>query len=205
MIYFTSDWHFYHDRILDFHPKRKELFGTNMKEVTEKMILLWNNRVSKKDTVYILGDLSFGTVEQKRKLFSRLNGNKVLILGNHDSIPTEQKCFFNHITQIKNMTFKKSSIPELSGNMEMIMCHFPMYRWEHCNKGSIMLHGHCHGKVDQDNTHMCEKEGLIRVDVGLDSELADYNLISITKLNKYIEKVRKQYDKINTQPTSIAF
>ena len=38
MIWFTADWHFFHDRILDFHPKRKEIFGNNMKEVTEKMI-----------------------------------------------------------------------------------------------------------------------------------------------------------------------
>lgn len=27
MIWFTADWHFFHDRILDFHPKRRELFG----------------------------------------------------------------------------------------------------------------------------------------------------------------------------------
>lgn len=192
MIYFTSDWHFFHDRILEFHPKRKELFGTDMKKVTDKMIELWNNTVSKKDTVYILGDLSFGTVEQKRMLFSRLNGNKVLILGNHDSLPTEQRCFFNHITQIKNQTFKKSSIPEISGNLEIIMCHFPMYRWEHCDKGSIMLHGHSHGKVDLDNHNLNIKDHLIRIDVGLDGQLANYNLISITKLNSHIEALKKK-------------
>lgn len=38
MIWFTADWHFFHDKILDFHPKRRELFGNDMKEVTEKMI-----------------------------------------------------------------------------------------------------------------------------------------------------------------------
>lgn len=27
MIWFTSDLHFFHDRILEFHPKRKEIFG----------------------------------------------------------------------------------------------------------------------------------------------------------------------------------
>ena len=36
------------------------------------MIQLWNSRVNKKDTVYILGDLAFGEVEDKRKLFQRL-------------------------------------------------------------------------------------------------------------------------------------
>ena len=29
------------------------------------------------------------------------------------------------------------------------MCHFPMLSWEHKDKGSVMIHGHCHGKVDK--------------------------------------------------------
>lgn len=187
MIYFTSDWHFFHDRILEFYPKRKELFGTDMKNVTEKMILKWNNRITKHDTVYILGDLAFGTIEEKRKLFQRLNGNKILVLGNHDSIPDSCRCFFNHITQIKNMKFKKSVFPSLPKDTEVIMCHFPMYKWEHCNKGSIMLHGHCHGKIDTDNTTLAENKG-IRLDVGLDSSFSNYDFVSIDKLANYISK-----------------
>lgn len=195
MIWFTSDWHFFHDRILEFHPKRKELFGTDMKEVTEKMILKWNSTVDKKDTVYILGDLAFGTVDQKRKLFQRLNGNKILILGNHDKIPNELNSYFNHITLLKNMRFKKSVFSYLPKDIEVIMCHFPLYRWEHMEKGSIMVHGHCHGKVDLDNNHFNSAGMLsgncIRVDVGLDSDFADYNLVSMNKLADYI----RQYDK----------
>lgn len=58
MIWFTSDLHFFHDRILEFHPKRKELFGDTVEKAKEAMIQLWNSRVNKKDTVYILGDLA---------------------------------------------------------------------------------------------------------------------------------------------------
>lgn len=79
-IWFTSDLHFFHDRILEFHPKRKELFGDTVESNKESLIRLWNSRVSKHDTIYILGDLSFGEVEDKRKLFQRLNGNKILYL-----------------------------------------------------------------------------------------------------------------------------
>ena len=53
MIWFTSDLHFFHDRILEFHPKRKELFGNTVEKAKEAMIQLWNSRVNKKDTVYI--------------------------------------------------------------------------------------------------------------------------------------------------------
>lgn len=35
------------------------------------MIQLWNSRVNKKDTIYILGDLAFGEVEDKRKTISK--------------------------------------------------------------------------------------------------------------------------------------
>lgn len=101
MIWFTSDLHFFHDRILEFHPKRKEIFGSTVEKAKEAMIQLWNSRVNKKDTVYILGDLAFGEIEDKRKLFQRLNGNKVLILGNHDKVPDHLKCYFNHITKIE--------------------------------------------------------------------------------------------------------
>lgn|SRR5574344_77255 len=190
MIWFTSDWHFYHDRILEFHPRRKELFGTTMKEIVDNMVLKWNNTVSKKDTVYILGDLSFGTVEEKRKLFMRLNGNKVFILGNHDSVPDSHRCFFNHITQIKNMTFKKSVFPTLPKDTEIIMCHFPLFTWEHFDKGSIMLHGHCHGKIDGENKELLS-QNRIRIDVGLDSEFANYDLVSIDKLANYINENNK--------------
>lgn len=188
MIWFTSDLHFFHDRILEFHPKRKEIFGNTVEKAKEAMIQLWNSRVNKKDTVYILGDLAFGEVEDKRKLFQRLNGNKVLILGNHDKIPDHLKCYFNHITQIKNIKFKKSVYNFLHKDLEVIMCHFPILSWEHKDKGSIMIHGHCHGKVDQINTNSKE----LRVDVGIDGNLANYDLISLEKLANYFDKYERR-------------
>lgn len=38
MIWFTSDLHFFHDRILEFHPKRKEIFGDTVEKAKEAMI-----------------------------------------------------------------------------------------------------------------------------------------------------------------------
>ena len=51
-----------------------------------------------------------------------------------------------------------------------------------------MLHGHCHGKVDDINT--ISKD--LRVDVGLDAKLANYNLISLEKISNYFEKIEKE-------------
>lgn len=191
MIWFTSDLHFFHDRILEFHSKRKEIFGKDIQSAKEAMITLWNSRVSKNDTVYILGDLAFGGVEDKRKLFIRLNGNKVLVLGNHDKVPNKLKSYFNHITQIKNLKFKKSVYNFLHRDLEIIMCHFPMLTWEHKEKGSVMVHGHCHGKVDKIN----EDSKDLRVDVGIDGKLANYDLVSLEKLANYINAVEQESKK----------
>lgn len=191
MIWFTSDLHFFHDRVLEFHSKRKEIFGKDIQSAKEAMITLWNSRVSKNDTVYILGDLAFGRVEDKRKLFIRLNGNKVLVLGNHDKVPNKLKSYFNHITQIKNLKFKKSVYNFLHRDLEIIMCHFPMLTWEHKEKGSVMVHGHCHGKVDKIN----EDSKDLRVDVGIDGKLANYDLVSLEKLANYINAVEQESKK----------
>ena len=69
------------------------------------------------------------------------------------------------------------------------MCHFPMLSWEHKDKGSVMIHGHCHGKVDKINTDSKE----LRVDVGIDGNLANYDLISLEKLSKHLNKIEKDF------------
>ena len=47
MIWFTSDLHFFHDRILEFHPKRKEIFGDTAGAVQESGKISY--KVSTKD------------------------------------------------------------------------------------------------------------------------------------------------------------
>lgn len=77
----TSDLHLYHDLILKYrgnvsHTKHLEIIRTN-----------WNSVVSKRDCVYILGDLTLKGQEYRDKIknyLDTLHGRKILILGNHD-------------------------------------------------------------------------------------------------------------------------
>jgi calcineurin-like phosphoesterase family protein len=48
------------------------------------MVDRWNDTVRPEDTVYHLGDLAFGSAEYIQRLIRRLNGNIVLVAGNHD-------------------------------------------------------------------------------------------------------------------------
>ena len=80
MIWFTSDLHFYHNNVIN-NSKRP---FKNMDEMHEVLIKNWNDRVKKKEIIYVLGDFSFGGFEKTKEILSRLKGYKILIKGNHD-------------------------------------------------------------------------------------------------------------------------
>ena len=80
-IWFTSDLHFWHKNILKYCDRP----FSNVKEMNNKIIRNYNSKVGDNDTVYILGDIAMGKREASIPLVKRLNGNKILILGNHDN------------------------------------------------------------------------------------------------------------------------
>ena len=91
-VFLTSDLHFGHSKMYDL-PFRKE-DGTPVRpfasaeEADEEMISRWNATVRPHDKVYVLGDIAIPM--SGLQAFERLNGDKVLIAGNHDW-PFEKK------------------------------------------------------------------------------------------------------------------
>lgn len=84
MIYFCSDWHFNHNK--EFIYKAR---GYNsIEQMNEAIITNYNSLVQPNDICYVLGDLCLGGADllQKNKaLIERLNGNIIVLLGNHDT------------------------------------------------------------------------------------------------------------------------
>lgn len=79
MIFFTADHHFYHTNIIRYCSRP---FVT-VEEMNEEMVKRWNSVVSPGDIVYYLGD--FSLAKRPVEYFApRLNGEKHLIMGNHD-------------------------------------------------------------------------------------------------------------------------
>lgn len=143
----------------------------NVVEMMDKWLVdLWNSQVTKKDTVYILGDLSFHTAEENKQLLGKLNGNKFLILGNHDGNSDSLVNYFRQITQIKEVKYKDES----GETFFFELCHYAMVTWNRKEHGTIQLHGHSHGNLDGFN----EENPDLRVDVGLDGKLADYSFLT---------------------------
>lgn len=86
--FFISDLHLGHNKITQFEPSRKEAYenaGYNNHE--DWLIDNWNNTVGENDLVICLGDFAFKGVEPYS---NRLNGEKVLIIGNHDKHPSNK-------------------------------------------------------------------------------------------------------------------
>ena len=79
-IFMISDMHFGHKHIIDYEKRPFK----DVEEMDNTIIENWNKTVSKEDKVFILGDVSFYNKEKTKEIIDKLNGKKVLILGNHD-------------------------------------------------------------------------------------------------------------------------
>jgi len=142
-IFLISDTHFRHANILKFGRKNGERlrpYFDSIEEHDEWLISNWNSVVRPVDKVYHLGDVGFFNITQMDSIFSRLNGEKVLIKGNHDELKASQylKCF--------------KDIRAYHVLDRLVLSHIPIHpnsieRW----KGNI--HGHLHDENLKDSRY----------------------------------------------------
>lgn len=186
-IWFTSDLHFHHKNILKHCPLRAEAGGFDIEDVEahDKWVIdKWNDAIGKKDMVYIVGDFAFGSPEETKKLLGKLNGQKFLILGNHDASSDHLDGYFKQITQMKMVNFKKSNFDFLEEDFLVFMCHYAMVVWPQKHYGAVQAMGHSHGRLDDYNDESTD----LRVDVGFDGSLAGFGFVSLEKLYRYFKE-----------------
>lgn len=80
MIYFTSDTHYNHAKIIEYSKRPFR----DVSHMNEEMIRIWNETVQSTDTVIHLGDFAMGNKKDHKSFLDRLGGYKILIRGNHD-------------------------------------------------------------------------------------------------------------------------
>ena len=96
--FIVSDTHFGHIGVCQFltNEGTKLRPWTDAAEMDEAMIQSWNATVKPKDKVYHLGDVVIN--RKALKTLSRLNGEKVLVKGNHDIFrPEEYLTYFKDL------------------------------------------------------------------------------------------------------------
>lgn len=197
----TSDIHLSHPSILYFHPKRRMAAGITLEELQadkkaaiekhdEWLIDLWNKTVKKQDNIYILGDFCLGNRVRTEQILKRLNGKKYLIRGNHDKSCKGLENYFEWVGDIKEVKFTNNQYKYIDPNeaFTLEMHHFPMLSWNRRPHGTCHIHGHCHNSISDFNTNSAE----LRVDVGFDSNLGNYNFIELEELYSYFKNIIKK-------------
>lgn len=132
----------------EFDKVYNSYYDDMIDEFNEKLIERYNSAVDKNDLVYILGDiaLNYNNIEKVNELISKLNGDKILILGNHDKFIIQDKKFdrglFKEIVDYKEIKIGKKNI---------VLSHFPIARFNRQDVGGMHLYGHIHSTVLEHN------------------------------------------------------
>lgn len=150
--FFISDLHVYHKNIIKYDNRP---FFT-VTEMNNTLISNWNTAVSPQDTVYILGDVSWGNITETDQFLSQLNGKKNLIIGNHDDIILHSKQLQNHFESINY--YAKIKVSTLQGTKTVILSHFFIPFYDGHYKQAILLHGHSHVTAERNEELRIAKE-----------------------------------------------
>lgn len=137
----TSDLHFGHANIMKFCPQTRARFNNDVNYMNEAMVEEWNDKVDPGDLVYILGDVAFLPAAKAVEYMRRLNGDKILIEGNHDrkllNDPAFVRCFVE-VHKYLDINYDKHKV---------VMFHYPISEWDQMHRGALHFHGHLHGGV----------------------------------------------------------
>lgn len=175
MIYFTSDLHFHHKKVIDF---AKRPFSS-VEEMNQTLIHNWNARVSEKDTVYMLGDVTLKGTQLAAESLKQLKGEKYLVKGNHDLFV--DKDYFDH-----SLFQEVAPYIELRQNKKLyVLCHYPIEEWNGYFHDSIHLHGHIHGVPEYNENQRAL--GNRRYDVGVDAN--GYAPVSLDEIDLFFQEV----------------
>ena len=133
-VFLVSDTHFGHHGVCNFTRKdgvTKLRPWDNPDEMDEHMVKVWNERVRPNDKVYHLGDVVIN--RKSLGIMSRLNGDKVLIRGNHDIFrDDEYRQYFRELRAYHVMN-------------GMILSHIPLHP-DSLSRFGTNIHGHLHEK-----------------------------------------------------------
>ena len=131
-VFLVSDTHFGHAGVCRFVRNdgvTKLRPWDTAEEMDEFMVRAWNERVRPTDKVYHLGDVVIN--RKALGIMRRLNGDKVLIRGNHDIFKDTD--YREHFRELR-------AYHVMNG---MILSHIPIHT-ESLGRFGVNIHGHTH-------------------------------------------------------------
>jgi calcineurin-like phosphoesterase family protein len=130
-VFLVSDTHFGHAGVTKFlrADGSKLRPWDSVEEMDEAMVKAWNETVKPTDKVYHLGDVVIN--RKALSIMHRLNGDKVLIRGNHDIFRDDE--YRQHFRELR-------AYHVMNG---MILSHIPIHT-ESLGRFGVNIHGHLH-------------------------------------------------------------
>lgn len=201
MIYFTADLHLGHKNILAYCKRP----WATIEEHDEAILQNWRDTVSDDDLVYVLGDVTLGSIKKYAERLRDLPGEKRLIAGNHDAVLDHltagiigvlHAAGFSHAAmydEIENANFIGWDC-----NESVVLSHFPsegesnperadrFAAMRPIDDGRIILCGHVHDQW--------RRKGM-NINVGVD--VRDYRPVSATTLWLDVQAARLERRKTN--------
>lgn len=159
-IRYISDPHFYHKNMAIKRGFSDEFM------MNEHIVSSWNKVVKKKDTTWILGDI---TMEKSNyEILDKLNGFKKVILGNHDK-GSHILDLLDHVNTVYGMLKVKNKVYG-----SIFLTHCPIHPQEFEYRVNYNIHGHIHdGYVIEDKRY-----------VNVSMEVQDYTPKTLEELIK---------------------
>lgn len=184
-IFFVSDTHYNHSNIIGFCKRPFE----NVEEMDKKLIENWNNKVPKDGIVFHLGDFSWGGYNAWKDFREQLNGDIILIKGNHDikNLTPQAVGLFKHVTQQMRIEIEGRKIWL---NHFPFLCYSGIYRDFNGLEYSLFGHVHLSNIKERNTGRDCERcyQMLFptQYDVGVDFN--NFTPISWYEVNDRIQK-----------------
>jgi calcineurin-like phosphoesterase family protein len=208
-VWFTSDTHFGHARIIELSDRK----FVDIEQHNEALVANWNSLVGIDDTVWHLGDVNLGSFTESIEYARRLNGYKLLIVGNHDRLfidpdakniekakryrdrflPVYEEVFSG--VSLGDETRAAQDVIPLYNGAVVRLSHFPYGESDShesprfagirpMDDGTILIHGHTHStrKISR------SAKGTLMIHVGVDAHnyfpVSEDEIVDIVNANR---------------------
>lgn len=201
-VFFTSDWHLGHEKAIEYDERPFK----NCDHMAEVLVKRFNATVVKDAVTYFLGDMGNKNSDIK-PVIERLNGTKVLIVGNHDKgYYSMYNCGFDVVMHGATIYIGENRITlshcPLINTFREDVSHIKGYengKWRNrnwhgedrpkhraCsthNYGQFHLHGHIHSRKGKPQSKKIESK---QYDVGVTAN--NYRPVSISEVESWINR-----------------
>lgn len=172
-VFFTSDVHFGHKNLVN------SLRNMTVEESDSLIIKNWNKVVSKRDIVYVLGDITMEKHNIIENYIKQLNGTIIIIGGNHDN----RRCCIEY----QKLGIAVMGVLEYKG---FLCTHIPIHPTQLIGfKGNI--HGHIHLPGIFKDIGLYDPPKLEGPYFNVNTEFHNYTPIEFSKIEEYFINLNK--------------